>query len=124
MNILILLIAFLAPMIVAELYSSRHYELSFTDHLRKWKLGKYLALLLACLYLLALMTIEPENSDSIFSALCTGAFLSLVIYSQSFGEIFLKHAAEFKRVGLLDDAAFIIGWISLIYEVASYLLYL
>ncbi|KZN62814.1 hypothetical protein N473_18035 [Pseudoalteromonas luteoviolacea CPMOR-1] len=123
MDIFILSIAFLAPVIIAEFYSSREYELSFRDQFDKWRLGKYLALLFSFLYLLALMVLESANPDSVFSALYAGAWLSLIIYSKSFGELFLGNAEEFKRVGLLEDAAFIIGWVGLIHQCASYLLY-
>ncbi|TMN88926.1 hypothetical protein CWB72_11900 [Pseudoalteromonas phenolica] len=124
MNILTLLIAFLTPIMVAEFYSSREYELSFKDHFDKWRLGKYLAMFLSLVYLIALMIWDSGDSDSVFPALYAGVLLSLIIYSKSFGDIILSNAEEYRRVGLLDDAAFIIGWVGLIYQCISYLLYM
>jgi hypothetical protein len=123
MNILLILVAFITPMMVAEFYSSREYDLSFKEHFERWRFGKYLALFLSLLYLFALVIWEYTYTETIFTSLYTGIYLSLIIYSKPFGELILDYAADFNKVGLLDDAAFIIGWIGLIYECITYLFY-
>ncbi|RXF00252.1 hypothetical protein D9981_09645 [Pseudoalteromonas phenolica O-BC30] len=49
---------------------------------------------------------DGNDIDSIISVLFAGIWLSLVLYSKPFGELFLGNAEIFKKAGLLEDAAF------------------
>ncbi|MBE0357344.1 hypothetical protein [Pseudoalteromonas phenolica] len=115
--------AFFTPLIVAEFYSSREYELIFIDHFEKWGKGKLVALIVSVFFVVAHIIWDGNDIDSIISVLFAGIWLSLVLYSKPFGELFLGNAEIFKKAGLLEDAAFFIGWVGIIHQSITYFIY-
>ncbi|KPH58041.1 hypothetical protein AMS58_20965 [Pseudoalteromonas porphyrae] len=113
-------ILFLLPSCIGQFYSTREYEMTFSDNLEKWKVAKLIGIFLAVgIFIGQVYSVEYNTSRLLGIVIWPGVWMSLIIYTKPFGEVFLNDASEYKKVGLLEDAAFIVGWIGVLFQTAK-----
>ena len=109
---------FLLPSFIGQYYSSKEYEMTFSENLERWKLAKLIGISLSVGVFVELAINVDDTSRLLAAVIWPGIWMSLIIYTKPFGEVFLNKAQEFRKVGMLEDAAFIIGWIGILHQIA------
>jgi hypothetical protein len=113
-------------LIIFDFYSNREFDLTLTDNLEKWKLGKYFGVVLVLIYLIYLLSyghnyvvmdahetntyIEDWFDYYIFPGLC----LAAVIYSKPVGYFFSENGSGYGS-SITEDISFLLGNLSLVY---------
>jgi hypothetical protein len=122
MDVFVAIFVFIIPVLVAAIYSQFVYGMSLSDNLIKWQVGKVIAIILV-LILLLLMFIGSDEYTSNLLFFLPGSYISLIIYSKPCAELFFGENSDFKKVGLLEDAGFIVGFICLLHLLSETIIY-
>ncbi|MCP4107499.1 MAG: hypothetical protein GY749_18480 [Desulfobacteraceae bacterium] len=133
MNTLLALICLTGPFIFFGLKAVYTYGQDIEEIFTPWKIPKIIAFSLFVLYILSIIVVGhkeiagielnfPDSGfirDDWFDCYIAPSFsFSLIIFTRSASEIVVKYK-EYLKVGLEEDAAFILGWASLIAEAIS-----
>ncbi|MEM5504754.1 hypothetical protein WNY81_07820 [Shewanella frigidimarina] len=114
------------PLIFFGIYSNHEFDLSLSDNLKKWKWGKYFAVILVLVYVVYLLMYghsyvvmgAGETStyleDWVLYYLVPGLCLAAVIYSKPVGYFFGDNSSEFG-LSIKEDVAFMLGLLWLLF---------
>jgi hypothetical protein len=114
------------PLIFFDIYSNREFDLSLSDNLKKWKLGKYFGVSLVLIYVIYLLwyghsyvvmdihETKTHIEDWFDYYVYPGLFLAAVIYSKPVGYFFTGDGAGYGS-SIKEDISFLLGNLGLVF---------
>ena len=114
------------PLIIFDVYSNREFDLTLSDNLQKWRLGKYFGVSLVFIYVIYLLiyghayVVLDAHQSSTFPEdwfdyyIFPGLSLAAVIYSKPVGYFFSDNSSEYGS-SITEDISFLLGNLCLLY---------
>ncbi len=113
------------PLIFFDFYSNREFNLTISDNLNKWKVGKYFGIILVFIYIIYLLryghsyvVMDPHETSTYFEDwfnyyIYPGLCLAAVIYSKPVGYFFSDNSSGYGS-SIKEDISFLLGNLCLV----------